>query len=88
MSCKRKLHGATVSFNQEHKDKDGYHRCSECETKTIFVSTSGYFQVDEEPHKSGEYKTEDLPDEVFVGEVSGHFCPTCKMLVSLSYNFE
>lgn len=89
---KRKVHGATITFNQEHVDEDGYHRCNECDSKTILVCADGDWKVDSEPLKSGEtVESDEIVGDgdgcVFVGEVCGHYCPTCEMLVSLSYNF-
>lgn len=66
--------------------KDGYLFCGKCNTKLMLVATSGYWDVDEEAFKSGVPKPEKCPDEVFVGEISGHFCTTCEELTSLSYN--
>jgi len=84
----RKISGIGMCFG-EHIDADGFHRCNKCDEKTILVTTSGYWGVDEEPYKSGEQlQGGELPDEVFVGEVSGHWCPGCEMLVSLHYGFE
>lgn len=82
----REIRGTTICFG-EHLDTDGYSRCSKCNSKTILVATSGQWDVDAEPFKDGEETSKDTPEEVFVGEVSGHYCPKCEMLVSLSYNF-
>lgn len=83
----RKIRGIAICFG-EHVDADGYHRCNKCDTKTILTTASGYWGVDEEPYRPGEESPADTPDEVFVGEVSGHWCPQCEMLVSFNYNFE
>ena len=82
----RKIHGVTVSFNSEHKDDDGYSRCNACGEKTILVLPHGDWLADEEPYKNGE-PIELEERAIWVGEVSGHFCQKCNMLVSLSYNF-
>ena len=83
----RQIRGATICFG-EHIDNEGYHRCNKCNEKTILATAPSSWGVDEEPFKSGEEATEGIPDEVFVGEVSGHYCRICEMLVSLSYNFD
>ena len=69
------------------REKDGYIYCGKCGTKLIVVISDGEWSVDDEAFRSGEEKLEDCPDEVFVGEVIGHFCQTCKVLTSLSYNY-
>lgn len=85
---KKSIHGITVSTNNEHIDDDGYHRCNECETKTILVTPVGeIWEADEEPYKPGEEAEVNICPEIFVGELSGHWCPKCEMLVSLTYNF-
>lgn len=86
--AKRGISGITLTINGEHIDPDNYCRCNECNSKTILVSPCGEWDVDEECHKSGEDTPEGIPDAVFVGEVTGHWCSTCEMLVSISYNFE
>ena len=78
----------TLIVSGEHFDEKEYYRCRKCNSKTMLVSTSGEWGVDEECYKSGEDTPEDVPDAVFVGEVSGHWCPGCEMLLSISYNFE
>ena len=85
---KREIHGATISFNSEHLTQAGYWLCNKCNSKTMLVSCPAYWSVDQETFKNGEPTPEDTPQEVFVGEVCGHWCPTCEILVSLSYNFK
>ncbi len=85
---RRKISGVTLTINGEHIDPDNYYRCNECNSKTMLVSSYGEWAVDEECYKSGEDSPEGTPETVFVGEVTGHWCPTCEMLVSISYNFE
>ena len=84
----RKIKGVTVMLGGEHRDKNGYFICNECGSKTMLVATSGEWGVDEEGFKSGEETPEGTPEAVYIGEVSGHWCPDCEILVSLSYNFE
>lgn len=84
----REIHGMSMSCNGEHTDTKGYLRCNKCGEKLMLVTTSGYFKVDEEAFKPGEGNPEGLVDEVFVGEVSGHWCGECEMLVSLTYNYK
>jgi len=68
-------------------EKDGYLYCGKCETKLMVVISQEVWDVDDEAFKSGEEKPEECLDEVFVGEVTGHFCQTCNQLTSLSYNY-
>jgi hypothetical protein len=82
----KKIDGVTVSFNSEHQDDDGYSRCNTCGEKTILVFPCGEWIADDEPYKNGE-QMELEESEFDVGEVTGHFCQTCNILVSLSYNF-
>ena len=84
---KREIRGFTVCSNGEHVDSEGYTRCNECKSKTILVFPCELWQADSEPYKSGEEITDEDLSEIFVGEVSGHWCPKCEMLISLSYNF-
>ena len=83
----REIKGMTITSNNEHIDSEGHHRCNTCDTKTLLVTAPCEWEIDEEPYKSGENSAEELPDSVFVGEVSGHWCSKCEMLVSLSYNY-
>lgn len=85
---KRKISGVTLTINGEHIDPNDYYRCNECNSKVMLVSSCGEWQVDEECYKSGEDTPEDVSDMVFVGEITGHWCPICEMLVSISYNFD
>ena len=87
--AKREIRGFTIVINGEHVDDDGYTRCSECNSKTILVSSFCEWQVDREPFKNGEEMEPDdeMLDPVCVGEVSGHFCRQCDILTSMSYNF-
>ena len=84
----RKISRIGICFG-EHVDADGYHRCNKCGRKTMLVTTSSSWGGDEEPYKPGEelQVQEGVPNEVFVGEVSGYWCPGCEMLVTLHYNF-
>lgn len=84
----RKICGVTLTINGEHVDPESYHRCNECNSKTMLVSSCGEWAVDEECYKNGEDTPTGVPELVCVGEVSGHWCPTCEMLVSISYNFD
>lgn len=84
--AERKITGVGICFG-EHEDAQGYDRCNKCDSKTMLVLAFGDWKVDQEPFKSCEL-SEDIPDEVFVGEVSGHWCPACGMLVSFYYNFK
>jgi len=68
------------------REIDGYIYCGKCQTKLMLVSAHGEWKVDSEPFKDGEEKPEDCPDEVFPGEVTGHYCVTCEVLTSLTYN--
>ena len=87
--AKQRISNITVIINGDHIDPDGYHHCNECNDKTMLVSpiAAGEWAVDEECYKSREDSPEDVPDQVFVGEVTGHWCPTCERLVSITYNF-
>ena len=76
----------TITTTPEINKDDGYMYCGECGTKLILVVAFSDWAVDSEPFKDGEERPEDYPKEVFVGEVSGHFCRTCEQLTSLSYN--
>ncbi|MHC4397423.1 MAG: hypothetical protein ACYS1A_17420 [Planctomycetota bacterium] len=87
MMSERNIRGVGICFG-EHLDDKGYYRCSRCNSKTILVTVNGDWGVDEEAFKSGEQKPEGTPDVVYVGEVSGHYCLECEMLVSLDYNFK
>ena len=84
----REISGVTVMVGGEHCDEEEYCRCNKCNSKTMLVTTSGEWGVDEECFKSGEDTPESTPDTVYVGEVSGHWCPECEMLISLSYHIE
>jgi hypothetical protein len=84
---KREIRGMTLRILGERTGKDGYCRRRECDAKTMLVATTGHWEVDEETFESGEDTPEGTPDEVYVGEVSGHWCPECECLVSLSYDF-
>ena len=84
----REIRGVTLQIGGETGDTEGYSRCIKCNSKTLLVSALGEWEVDEECFKSGEDTPEGTPDAVFIGEISGHWCPECVMLVSLSYNFE
>ncbi len=86
--AKRKICGVTLIINGEHIDPNDYYRCNECNSKVMLVSSFGEWAVHEECYKNGEDTPKGTPELVFVGEVSGHWCPTCAMLVSISYNFE
>lgn len=83
----RKIKGVSITFNGEHEDKDGYLRCNKCNSKLMLMASPGHWGVDSEAFKNGERNPEDTPTCVFVGELTGHYCQTCEMLVSLSYNF-
>lgn len=84
----RKIRGITMTTNNEYTDDKGCLRCNECNTKLMLVlPCSEEWDVESECFKNGEDTPEDAPDTVYVGEVSGHWCPTCEMLVSLTYNF-
>lgn len=76
----------TIIRVPEITKEDGCLYCSRCGTKLMLVISPAYWDVDDEAFKSGEMKPEDCPDEVSIGEVSGHFCSKCKTLTSLSYN--
>jgi len=76
----------TIIITPEIK-KDGYLYCGKCDTKLILAISPDNWDVDNEAFKSGEENTNDCLDEVFVGEVTGHFCSNCKVLTSLSYNY-
>lgn len=68
-------------------ERGGYLFCGKCGTKLMVVISEGSWAVDDEAFKSGEQRLEECPDEVFVGEVAGHFCSKCEQLTSLSYNY-
>ena len=68
-------------------EKEGYLYCSKCHNKLMLVISPDDWDVDDEAFKSGEEKTGECPDEVSVGEVTGHFCQNCQVLTSLSYNY-
>jgi len=82
----RNIRGIGIRFG-EHLGEGGYYLCGKCNSKTILVSTNGDWSVDEEAFKNGEQTPDGTPDEVYVGEVSGHYCLKCEMLVSVEYNF-
>ncbi len=79
------VNGITIIFKPERKDDDGYIRC-ECGEKTVLV-TLRHWEADEEPYKSGETCDCGFGNDDIELEVSGHYCPKCLMLVSLTYNF-
>lgn len=83
-----KTTGISVQIGGEYIDQNGYYRCSECHTKTMLVYPSSDWGVDEECYRSGEDTPDDVPDVMYVGEVSGRWCPGCEMLVLLSYRKE
>ena len=86
--AEKKISGITVTTNNEYLDDDGYNRCAQCDTKTVLVTpVCETWEIDKEPHKPGEQCEVKIPPEVLVGELSGHWCHKCDMLVSLSYNF-
>jgi hypothetical protein len=69
------------------REREGYLYCGKCKTKLMLVISPGDWDVDDEAFKSGENKPDDCPDEVSIGEVTGHYCPNCQALTSLSYYF-
>ena len=83
----RKIYGMTMTCNREHTDGDGYARCNACGSKVMLVVSNHFWETDSETFKNGEESPDGTPADVFIGEVSGHWCPTCEILVSLSYNF-
>lgn len=68
-------------------ERNGYLFCGKCNTKLKLVISESEWAVDDEAFKNSEEKTDDCSNEVFVGEVTGHFCSTCDALTSLSYNY-
>jgi len=77
----------TIIITPEIEKENGYLYCSLCNTKLMLVLSPGDWDVDDEAFKSGEEKLDDYPDEVFVGEVTGHYCTSCQALTSMSYNY-
>jgi hypothetical protein len=82
---RREIRGFTVSVCGEKTDQEGYCRCNECNSRTMLVYPIGPWHMDSEAFKSGEEVEE--REEIEVGEVTGHWCPKCELLISLSYNF-
>lgn len=80
-----KVHSFTITLNGEYTDSDGYVCCSTCKSKTILVMPHSEWIVDEEPYKAGEQI--ELDSEIEVYEVTGHWCPKCELLISLTYNW-
>lgn len=69
----------------EHEGGD-YHVCNKCGNKTLLICAGEEWSVDSEPYKAGE-EAEDAPDYVTISaEVTGHFCETCGLMTSLSFN--
>ncbi len=66
----------------EHCNGDS-NQCNACGTKTILVSAPAYeWDIDSE-----EECYEELGYEVQVdAKVTGHYCPECRVLTSLSFN--
>jgi len=54
--------------------------CPDCKTQTLLVTT-GLWDVDEDSDPDWNY-----PDGLNLTEVSGHYCPQCESLKSLSIN--
>jgi hypothetical protein len=75
----------TLTLN-EGPGEAGYSICDTCGSRTLLVYPTSYWNVDSEPYKSGEPDVEDPADVEIDAEVSGHFCPTCRRLTSLSVN--
>ncbi len=54
-------------------------KCPDCETETLLALPSRDWRIDDPP--------EDEESDITVDEeVSGHFCPKCRRLTSLSLN--
>lgn len=58
-------------------------RCPKCGSETILVTAPLVWGVDEDNPKNDEDGAVEVYDEV-----SGHFCPKCRRLRSLSLNTE
>ena len=76
----------TITIIPEHDKEDGYMYCGKCGTRLLLAYPFQEWQVDSEPFKDGEEKPADCPEEVDVGEVTGHFCSSCNILTSITYN--
>ncbi|KKL57401.1 hypothetical protein LCGC14_2235800 [marine sediment metagenome] len=84
---KKEISGIEICIHAEIVDDEGYRRCIECKSKTILVYPIGPWTPDDEPFKAGEVITCEELDDIEIGEVTGHWCPTCEILTSLTYNF-
>lgn len=76
----------TITIVPEVTKEDGYLYCGKCGTKLMLVISPECWDVDDEAFKDGEDSPKYCPDNVIVGEVTGHFCSKCNRLTSLSYN--
>lgn len=54
-------------------------KCPECNVETVLVNAPSYWMPDNHGRDSGD-------DVEVVDEVTGHYCPKCKRLRSLSLN--
>lgn len=61
---------------------DGYSRCKICKSKTILISACYLWEPDDEPYKHG--KQVELDTVELNQNVSGPYCPNCKMLLSVN----
>lgn len=61
-------------------EKDG--RCPKCNSRTVLVVAPEWWQVDPDSENA------ELADDEYnvVEEITGHYCPSCGDLVSLSFN--
>lgn len=84
---KKEIDGIGICIHAETVDAKGYTRCIECKSKTMLVYPSGSWIADSEPFKSGESIPDDEREDIDVGEITGHWCPQCEILTSLTYNF-
>ena len=84
---KQKVTGFTIQIIPTHIGAEGYELCGTCKTKIALVYPTSAWTMDSEPFKNNETVAEEVLEEVDVGEVTGHWCKECQILVSLSYNF-
>jgi hypothetical protein len=65
-------------------EKDG--KCPKCRSLTVLITAQGHRTIHEDGYREQGGKRE-LPDYASVDEeVSGHWCPKCQRITSLSLN--
>lgn len=63
-----------------------YNVCCRCNSKTMLVIAPAIWDIDSEPFAEGEKNHNDAGIIDVDEEISGHYCPECRRLTSLSFN--